>query len=376
MHTNDNDDIRIDWDKLLEVLDGNAAPESLNEEERGMLAAAREMQARLHAGKFSEDAGWERFVAAREQRRIRRMVIVRQLVAALLVLTIGAGIWMLAPWRRHHRSELATATPSGNVTLKHGGNIFTLGASEQKIAQTAGAQIQSDSTLITYTKNNSHEAAPVQDTLHVPAGRQYGLQLSDGTNVSLNAATTIVYAETFSGSTREVYVTGEAFFDVAQDPQRPFIVHAGKVSMKVLGTAFNVNTYEMDVVTTLANGKLLVTVNNDQVVLQEGEQSVSGKDALSKHAVDVNMYTAWKDGELFFDDAPLTDIAKVLSRNYDYNFIFDDPAAGKMRFTLGMHKPSYLQDVLTQINRSSNDIQFRVEDRTVHVTMKNNSNSK
>lgn len=374
MHTNDNDDKQIDWDKLLEVLDGNGSLETLNKEEREMLAATMDMQVRLHVDKFSEDILWNRFVAAKERSRIRRMVIIRRLIAAaVLVLTVGAGLWMLAPWRKHRPAELANALPSGNILLKRGGGVFTLGTGKQSIPQGAGAQIESDSTGITYApKGNAPEVAPLLDTLVVPRGRQYGLELSDGTKVWLNAATTLVYAETFYGSTRDVYVTGEAYFEVAQNSHQPFIVHVDALSMKVLGTTFNVNTYETNVVTTLASGKLLVAVNDHQVTLQPGEQSVYNNGALSKHTVDASAFTAWKDGELFFDDAPMSDIAKVLSRNYEYNFVFDDPAAAKMQFTLGMHSPVYLQDVLIQINRSSNDIQFKVEDRTVHVTMKNN----
>lgn len=370
MHTNDHDDKQIDWDKLLEVLDGNGAAESLNRQEREMLAATVDMQVRLHEDKFSEEVMWSRFVAAKEKGRIHRLVIIRRLVAALLVLTVGAGIWMLAPWRKHRPIELANAAPSGDIILKRAGGVVTLGNRVQSIPQGAGAQIQSDSAVITYTKGNGQEVSPLQDTLVVPLGRQYGLELSDGTRVFLNAATTLVYAESFHGSTRDVYVNGEAFFEVAPNSHQPFIVHVGELSMKVLGTAFNVNTYEGNIVTTLSSGKLLVAANSNQVTLQPGEQSVYSKGALSKHTVDAGVFTAWKDGELFFDDAPMSDIAKVLSRSYEYNFIFDDPAAAKMQFTLAMHRPSYLQEVLTQINRSSSDLLFKVEDRTVHVTMK------
>lgn len=373
MHTNDHDnDSHIDWDKLLDVLDGNAAPDTLNEEEMGMLAAAREMHARQHAGRFSEDAGWDRFVAERDRRRVRRMMIVRQLVAALLVLTIGAGIWMLSPWRKQHSHQLANQLPNGKVRLKRAGGVYILGNGTQTIQQNVNAQIQSDSSSITYNKGAIQDVPANNDTLEVPKGRQFSLQLSDGTRVSLNASSTLIYPGTFNGHTREVYVTGEVFFDIAPDMQHPFIVHAGKVSMKVLGTAFNVNTSEAGVVTTLTNGKLLVTSNSASLVLLPGEQSVSASNGtLSKHtATDIRLYTAWKDGDIYFDDTPLSDIAGVLSRSYDYNFVFDDPAAAQARFTLDTRRPSHLQDVLNLISQSINDIQFKIDDKTVHVTMK------
>lgn len=369
MHTNDND---IDWDKLMEVLDGNATPDILNEAELDMLASAREMKARLRADEFSAEEGWERFAAERQRRAGRRIVLIRQIAATLLVLAVGAGAWLMTSRHKvHNTPELATALPSGSVILKRPGGSYTLGKDSQVIQQTGASLVKADAATVTYSKSSATGIPAGSDTLDVPRGRQFGLQLSDGTRVTLNAASTLIYPSLFNGDTREVYVTGEAYFDIAPDAAHPFIVHTGDVTMKVLGTAFNINNYGAGITTTLTSGKLRVSNSRESITLAPGEQSVSsGSESLHKQAVtDLRRFTAWKDGDVYFDDTPLSEIAKELSLSYDYEIIFDDAAAANTRFTLDTRRPVHLQDVLNLISQSVHAIKFKTEGKTIHVMM-------
>lgn len=368
----DVDDNHIDWDKLLDIIErGRENPGMLNDEELAMLAAAGEMRTRLNMDKFSADDGWQRFMEKRDrQKRIHNTNITRWLAAASVLLAVGLSVW----WFGTKKKPLQTTAvaPIDNVKLKRANGAVLVLGNGSKTIQDNTVHIQSDSSSVTYmAAAGALPASIVSDTLEVPRGRTYALRLPDGTHVSLNAASRLVFPEAFNGDKREVYVEGEAFFDVQHDARHPFIVHAGKVAMTVLGTAFNVNTLNKNLTTTLVRGKVLVTAENDSVVLLPGEQSVySENGSLSKRQVDTRLYTAWYYGDLFFDDATLADITGTLARVYDYNFVFEDSSVEAMRFTLDMSKPADIRQALEQIRKTGSGIVFNVNGRNVKVEKK------
>jgi ferric-dicitrate binding protein FerR (iron transport regulator) len=362
------DDKNIDWEKLAELYDGEEIPAGLTEEEFRALASMREIKARVALQGTSVEEGWQQFDRARRRARVVRMT--RLLAAAVLILAVGAGVWMMWPGRQvspsHH--ELANAAPSDKVQLKLGdGRTITPGNEWQTIQHGSEATIKADNNSITYAGSASAKTSIAMDTLLVPKGLQFRLQLADSTMVWLNAATRLCYPAVFSGATREVYVEGEAFFHVKANPAQPFIVHAGNNSLKVLGTSFNVNTFDEMITTTLATGRLQVTAGEAQTILTPGEQTICREGQLDQQAVDLRLFTAWKDGDLFFEDATLLDITRYLARNYDYHFEFNDASLKSQRFTLDIPRPAQLQGALDLIRRSVHGISFQVHDRTVEV---------
>lgn len=366
MNNNENHH-EIDWDKLLNALDESKAGARLNEEELAMMAAAKEMQARMGAEKFPEEDGWEAVKQIIARKQARRFTLVK-LAAAILILAIGTGLWVIMT--RRQTPQMANEIPTGRIRLKLAdGHAVTLGRGAQLIQHNGIDAIKADQHSIVYNAGAHKDAITGMDTLEVPRGLQFGLQLSDGTRVQLNAGSTLIYPAAFNGTTREVYVQGEAYFDVAADIQRPFTVHAGIVAMKVLGTAFNVNTFSPELQTTLSNGKLLVTTGQQHIVLIPDEQAVynNKSGSLYKRTVETRVFTAWTEGDLFFEDATLLEITRYLARNYDYDFVFEDPALEKISFTLDMRRPPVLQDVLNQISHSMAQLRFRVQGRTVHL---------
>lgn len=367
----DNNEHDIDWEKLMQQLEDGQLPSGMNEAERKALAAAREMQARLKAGSFSADDGWQRFTEARDQRKGRIRVLVRTAVAATVILAAGAAWWTFRP---KPVVQVADAQPAEKVMLRlSGGRTVTLGQDTQLIQNNNIARIKANTDHLEYAAGSGAEQVTAMDTLDVPRGRQFALRLADGTQVWLNAASRLIFPAAFHGASREVTVQGEAFFEVAQQATQPFIVHAGKTTMKVLGTGFNVNAYSPDLTATLSSGKLLVTAGQEQVVLQPDEQAVfnNASGSLRKQPVEAHIFTAWKDGDLFFEDATLADITASLARSYDYDFVFEDTDLKKMSFTIDIRRPAALQDVLNQITKSMQTVRFEVNGGTVHV--KNNS---
>jgi transmembrane sensor len=373
----DTPDKDINWDKLLSAIeDGNTEP--LNEEEAAMLRAARDMQARVKVeAKFPTEEGWQQLLAARDNRKLRvawrRKVAVAAAVAALLV---TGGVWT---WQQQQpvvkplvAATITKADQPAATQIKlvmSNGKTITLNPDSAITQDNNGTKVQVNNSGVVYQAGNNKAKVTTMDTLHVPRGNKIRVELPDATSVWVNAASELVYPSAFNGDTREVWVQGEAYFDVAPNAQQPFVVHAGNTEVQVLGTAFNVSTY-LTIATTLTSGKVSTSAGVDKLVLLPGQQSTynTAAGALQKQSVDTRIYTAWKDGDIYFEESTLTQILTSLGRSYDYDFNFEDAALEKLSFTLDMHRPATLQPVLDQIRRTIGNIKFRVQGRTVFVS--------
>lgn len=172
----------------------------------------------------------------------------------------------------------------------------------------------------------------------MPYGRRSRLQLEDGTIVQLNAGSRLVYPAAFNGSKREVYLEGEAFFDIAPDAQHPFFVYASGIETEVLGTTFNISAYPDDPLQSvvLASGSVRVHLEKHGVFGKQSQQlkptemaAISREgDHLRVSRVDVATYTAWKDGRLLFAATPLKDILKKLTRYYNIQLDLESTQPG------------------------------------------------
>lgn len=184
-----------------------------------------------------------------------------------------------------------------------------------------------------------------------PAGKRTVVSLPDGSKVYLNAASSLRYPVQFSGTTREVYLEGEAFFEVRKNPDKPFLVKSGQVQTKVLGTGFNVKAYPNEEKTEVAviHGKVSVTDSSSQVFLTPHQKAVyhhkTGK--LSQETFqDLQAYQGWITGQLVFEKTSVGEIVATLNRHYDVSIELSDTRMGqcilKARFD---NKP--LSEVLT-----------------------------
>lgn len=206
-----------------------------------------------------------------------------------------------------------------------------------KLAE-AGSLISMDSSGISYRDKEKTTVTTVMNTIRIPHGGEYKLSLSDSTRVWLNSETEIRFPVHFTGNVREVYVKGEAYFEVVRNPARPFIVKTDIARVEVLGTSFNVRQYsdENAMVTTLVEGRVrLAGRSNVQAVLRPGQQSVIGTDSkdIRVSEVDVTKYTAWKEGRFAFSGQTLGEIMNMLARWYDIDYKFDSEATRSITFT-------------------------------------------
>lgn len=213
--------------------------------------------------------------------------------------------------------------------------------SSQKLTDKLGNVIgkQNKNKLVYLNSHNNGKL--IYNTLKIPYGKTFEVQLSDGTIAHLNAGSSLRFPSQFSGKgNRQVYLTGEAFFEVSKDKAHPFIVNTTEMKVEVLGTKFNVNSYKEDNSTNvvLVEGKVSLykglKIAKKQVYLTPGMKgcSVNGQDKIAKEEVNTDYYTDWLKGNLVFKNASFDDIIIRLERRYSVTFINKNKVLGKEVF--------------------------------------------
>ena len=207
--------------------------------------------------------------------------------------------------------------------------------------------------------------------LSTPRGKDYKITLEDGTTVWLNAESSLQYPTHLTGDTRHVRLKGEAYFKVAKNPDRPFIITTERMDIRVLGTELNIKSYaEHDSHVTLVNGSVAVTDrrnNNHTVTLVPGQDAhwMAGKQ-FAVSDVDTDVYVYWKDGYFYFDNKPLVDVMEELGRWYNFNVVFEnkDIMATEMRFfCVRGQSPQRAVELLNNMKK----VQVTLRDNTVYI---------
>ena len=227
------------------------------------------------------------------------------------------------------------------------------------IAETNGVRIEQRGDTLTYITKNQDDVIISFDEIHVPYGKSSVVALADGTLINLNAGSSLRYPNGFKAEgNREVFLTGEAYFQVSHDAKRPFLVHTDDLEIEVLGTHFNVQAYadEKNSNTLLVNGVVQVKQKSnpeDAVVLKPGMQASYSRGSKSLEIASVNTapYIAWVKGQLYFDQADFTQIARVLERKFDVQIQVNNTALKKEKFT-AKFKAESLEQILKSFNES------------------------
>ncbi len=185
-------------------------------------------------------------------------------------------------------------------------------------------------------------------------GQILTVSLSDGSKIRLNAESSIQFPNKFTGGKREVILEGEGFFEVAENPQLPFVVVTPKINTTVLGTSFNIRSYpeESTVQVAVKSGKVAVSDKASELILTPNQiATYDSRNRLLKQEEDIESLIAWKDGGFIFDQKPLKDIIKHLERRYDVDITINDPALKHIRITL-KQKGQSLSTVLNILSKS------------------------
>jgi len=310
----------------------------------------------------------------------RSIVLKRWLqYAAAIILPLGIAITVL--WMSNNEvvdplsdHELAIHVKPGasKAILKLGnGDFVTLdGESTQLIQNQNGEVIGNDSSdVLSYSKKQL--VAKIEyNTISIPRGGEYQLVLSDGTRVWLNSETVLSYPVAFEGDKREVQLTGEAYFDVSTDKNRPFIVNTASSAVKVYGTQFNVMAYEDDQImeTTLVEGSIAMLFDGQETLIKPGQQAQvkASTKQLFVNEVNVDLYTAWKDGIFRFEEMALQQMADKLARWYDVDFYFTNEDVKNKRFTGAVRRETNFEFFINLIEETTK-VKIDIDDKTVLV---------
>jgi len=226
-------------------------------------------------------------------------------------------------------------------------------------------------SLSLYLLNNreSSELSATYNTINVPYGERSQISLYDGTKVWLNSGTKLRYPVVFSRNNREVFIEGEAYFDVAKDKNHPFVVTAGQLKIQVLGTRFNVCAYPEDkeFSATLDEGSIhaVNTTNGMSVNVKPGEQIIINRETngMKDLNVQTELYTSWKENLLKFEDAPFNDVVKKMERWYDVKIIVDPTINTGERYTMTI-KTESLKEMLQLLSRTT-QMNYEIKENTV-----------
>ena len=227
-----------------------------------------------------------------------------------------------------------------------------------------------DSALKTATAaaEDDNNLAVEWNTLTVPPKTDYRIELADGTEVHLNASSTLRFPFIFPGKTREVYLEGEAYFIVAKNPKQPFIVHTPSTSVKALGTAFNINSYDSGmIITSLVQGAAVTDVGDTlDVTLKPGYEAIyrTGERFKVKR-FDESVTLGWREGIYSFRNKNLQELEPVIQRWFGLKLAFDRQSMAAMQYSGCLEKDKPLQDFLEQLSTSLN-IEYRIYDNTIH----------
>ncbi|MEO7140058.1 MAG: FecR domain-containing protein, partial [Ferruginibacter sp.] len=277
------------------------------------------------------------------------------------------------------KAKLAFASPYGEEVLAgakkatlvlSNGSSLLLQGSVDSLFNEGGSAIQrnANGSLVYTGREPGRETS--WNTLHIPNGGEYMIVLEDGSKVWLNAASSLRYPVQFTGRERRVeLLEGEAYFEIAKNKERPFIVMANRMEVQAIGTAFNVNTYgnaDSLVSTTLTEGKVSVQTRESRYMLEAGQQVRLNKAGPVVADADVDAVTGWKNGLFVFNNAPLWEVMVQLARWYDVHVAYD-PRFKEQQFFTGEIKRNVPLSELLQMLELTGIARFKIHDGTILI---------
>jgi ferric-dicitrate binding protein FerR (iron transport regulator) len=300
-------------------------------------------------------------------------------VAASLAILFGAGLFVWIYKKRgpdknkisvnnKFKNEILPASESASLTLNDGTVIRLDTVKDGRIAIQGLTSISKvDSNGLNYNLTSLKKAEVNYNTLTTAKGNQYHLTLPDGTNVWMNVASSIRFPVSFSGNSRSVELTGEAYFEVTKNTEKPFIVHVGSSYVKVMGTHFNIRSYrdELTLKTTLFEGSVLFSDGEDSALIKPGQQAqIINGGRLEIDNANLQQVSAWRNKLFWFQSTPFEEIMRELSRSYDIEVNGDRQVKSSFSGILPQNLP--LSNLLALLEQGGN-VHFTIDGKQVSV---------
>ena len=306
-------------------------------------------------GCYDPGEGWQQVVRKRNMRRNRRWWLVAAASVAILFGGLAVYRYSKIPVSLPLASEETSIYPGKRMArlITPSGETVLLDTLRQTDTQQMKLHNDQGRVVIQAACGDANGDQPVYHCLEVPRGGEFSFLLPDSTTVFLNAESRLRFPDRFvPGSERIVYLSGEAYFDVKRDPRSPFLVCLEHSAVKVTGTSFNVKAYPDDTneATTLISGTVSMGIGTTEqwIVLKPGEQGYydATRKTLLQQTVDVNYYTAWKDGLFSFYRKPLEEVMNTLGCWYLFDTHYQNEALKSILYTGKIYRHASIREVL------------------------------
>ena len=322
--------------------------------------------------KYNSVEDWKKLQAKLQVSRRKIGNWMRVSAASVMILFCVGMVWYFVGRDMNNENVTSSVIEYGHsraMLFLATGEVIELESTQDTVCtRIEGESFMNDGKRLVYADTTKRKAVEWH-TLQVPRGGEFVLCLSDGTVVTLNADSKIHYPDHFMGKDRQVSLEGEAFFEVAKDSLKPFVVKTNGIDVRVLGTAFNLKAYpDEHQQTTLVRGAVEVVLDKQQVLLHPGEQVTCIDKELRIEQVDVRPYIAWKNERFVFENEPLEGVLKKLERWYNITVFIQNQRLKQMRFTGNLPKYENINNVLNILALTTN-IKFELNDRTLVVQL-------
>ena len=324
------------------------------------------------AGKIDKGKAWLKVRPVRKKRVIYRVIG----YAAMFMLPLGVALALLLPEKQNEkitytRSVVLPGKKMATLTLSTGEQVALTDSLPQLEERGMVISHSEEKALVYNQVQDSIPADVVYNAVTVPRGGEYKLALSDGTIVWLNSDSYIRYPVRFSGNTRQVELRGEAYFEVAKNSEKPFIVRMKEYNIRVTGTQFNARSYSNEeTATTLVQGSVQIEKGRCVSKLSPGEQAILKDGQIQVQKVDVESYIAWRTGDFSFTQCRLENILDELARWYDIDVFYMNQQVKDYHFSAWFKRSSSISEVIAILEKTkkiSLDLKGRM------LTVKDNS---
>ena len=315
-------------------------------------------------------------IQQRKQKRINLTRIIQYAAAVLIPLVVFFAVFNLSDQPDVNQQIAAYEVKPGErkaVLVLSNGEQVALSAADTSITMSqSGTIIRVDSLGARYNDAKSGGGELQFNTIQTTRGMEYDLYLADGTRVWLNSESSLRYPENFSGNTREVYASGEVFLEVAKDKDKPFFVHFNNKKVEVLGTAFNVRSYddEKTDVVTLAEGSISLNTGSEKLIMEPNKQAVIDNGGnIQMKDVKAMVYGAWRKGKFVYDKAPLEQIVKDMARWYQVDVFYQNASVKTKRISMYTQRSNNIDEIL-EIIEAAEEVSFELSNKSLVVRSK------
>jgi transmembrane sensor len=377
---------RKEFEQLLSMIENGKEAEGVTQtlkdywQKSGKEMPLRESELEVKFALLMKDAKVETPVVSMPSAKRKRRWNIQYAAAAIIICMLSVSLYFLFRPKQENivsKTENIQTDKSNNVapgqnkailTLANGTSIILDSAANGTLTTQGNSKILKLNGMLSYNTLKNKSSEVFYNTISTPRGGQYQLMLSDGSKVWLNAASSLRFPASFVGKERKVELLGEAYFEVAKNAAMPFKVKVNGMEVEVLGTHFNINSYdnESTIRTTLLEGSVKINKNNSSSFLKPGQQAQMNKAGEIKiiNNVDVEEAIAWKEGKFQFDRADIHDIMRQLARWYDVDVEYKGNVSSHFGGTIS--RDVNLSQVLNMLHLTG-EVKFQIEDKKVFV---------